>query len=279
MNHNLVFALALGGLFAFTPQTVSGQTGIYVLSGVEEARFSGTVNVMTSHIFINSKDSEAFNAFGNSEVVAMSANVVGGTANPDNFVGQLNDNTHSPVADPLAHLPLPTWDPASDLGGVDLTGGTVTLSPGFYSGGITLASNARVNLLPGLYILGGAGLDMTAQSEIYGIDVTLFITGTGKVDMAGSGRVMLAPQNDGVYDDVLLFVDRRTGGTVDILGGANFIAHGQMYAPASRVNIGGNGGAGGDPKMGFLLVCDELDLSGTGTVTFIRFPSPEDCYD
>lgn len=266
--------LMLGG-----PPQAAGQTGIYVLSPTEDARFSGTVNVMTSDIYINSNAPDAFNPYGDAEVVAMTANVVGGTSNPDNFTGTLNDRTHTPVPDPLAHVQRPTWDPALDLGEFVLNGGRAVLSPGFYSGGITLTSHAEVELLPGLYILGGAGLDMSGQSSIRGVDVTLFITGTGTVDMTGSGRVLLAPARGGEYDDVLFFIDRKTGGSVNIVGGANFIAHGQMYAPSSRVNISGNGGAGGDPKMGFLLVCKELDLSGKGDVTFLRYPSPEDCYD
>jgi len=270
MNRNLLLAgLGATGLFLFTP-SVAAQTGVFV-SG--DGEFSGTVEVLTSSLNVNG----TFNPHGDASVRASVANV-GTVTNPDNFTGVLNVGV-TDTADPLASLPTPVWNPAFDFGTVDLSGDIVTLSPGFYSGGISLTSDAEIWLEPGLYILDGAGVTMAGQSSIKGVGVTLFITGTGIVKMTGSGTVDLGPPDGGVYRDVLLFVDRAYGGDVDLSGGGKFKTNGKLYAPSSNVDIGGTAGTDGDPRFGWLLVAKELRLSGTGIISFLRVPNGDGSYD
>lgn len=272
-NRNLLLAgIGVATLCLFTPQ-VAAQTGVYVLDPAGTGEFLGTVEVNTSTLYING----TFNPHGDASVVATSANV-GSITNPDKFTGVLVEGVTDTV-DPLASLPTPTWDLTLDLGTVDLSGGSTVLSPGFYSGGISLTSSAIVFLQPGLYILDGFGLDMAGQSSIFGQGVTLFITGTGTVNMTGGGSVNLSPSFGGVYDDVLLFVDRNFGGDVNMSGGGQFKTNGQIYAPASTVDIGGTASTDGNPKFGWLLVSKDLRLGGTGAISFIRLPSAEEIFD
>lgn len=272
-NRNLLLAgLGVAGLFLMTPQ-VAAQTGVFVLNPAGGGDFSGTVDVRTSTLNING----VFNPHGDATVFAVSANV-GSITNPSNFVGLLTEGVTNTL-DPLATLPTPVWDPALDLGTVDLSGGSVVLSPGFYSGGISLTSSASVFLEPGLYILDGFGLDMAGHSSITGVGVTLFITGTGVVDMSGGGVVDLSPSFGGVYNDILLFVDRDFGGSVDMSGGGEFKTNGKLYAPSSMVDIGGTAGVNGNPKFGWLLVAKDLRIGGTGTISFIRMPGGEGAFD
>ena len=273
MNRNLLLAgVSLTGLFLMTPR-VAAQTGVFVLNPAGTGEFSGTVDVRTSNLNING----TFNPHGNADVNAVTANV-GTITNPGNFTGILNVGV-TDTADPLASLPTPVWDPALDLGTVNMSGGSTVLSPGFYSGGISLTSSAIVFLDPGLYILDGFGLDMAGQSSIFGQGVTLFITGPGTVDMTGGGSVNLGPPDSGVYRDVLLFVDRNIGGDVDMAGGGEFKTNGKMYAPASMVNISGTAGTAGDPRFGWLLVSKDLRLGGTGQISFLRMPNGEGAFD
>ena len=273
MNRNLLLAgVSLTGLFLMTPR-VAAQTGVFVLNPAGTGEFSGTVDVRTSNLNING----TFNPHGNADVNAVTANV-GTITNPGNFTGILNVGV-TDTADPLASLPTPVWDPALDLGTVNMSGGSTVLSPGFYSGGISLTSSAIVFLDPGLYILDGFGLDMAGQSSIFGQGVTLFITGPGTVDMTGGGSVNLGPPDSGVYRDVLLFVDRNIGGDVDMAGGGEFKTNGKMYAPASMVNISGTAGTDGDPRFGWLLVSKDLRLGGTGQISFLRMPNGEGSFD
>ena len=273
-KRNLLFAvLAIGALFLFGPQTAMGQTGVYVLNPAGTGEFSGTVDVLTSYLYVNG----TFDPHGDADVTAVTANV-GTVTNESNFTGTLNTGVFTTV-DPLALLPTPTWDPAADLGGVLSGSGHTVLSPGLYSEGIDLTSYASVFLQPGVYILDGAGLVVGGQASIVGINVTIFITGTGIVSMTGGGVVDLAPTFGGVYDDILLFVDRETGADVDLSGAGKFKTNGKIYAPASNVNIVGAAGTNGDPKFGFLLIAHDLRLSGTGEISFIRLPSPEELFD
>lgn len=272
-NRNLLLAgLGVCGLFVFTPRAAA-QTGVYVLNPAGAGEFSGSVVVDTSTINVNG----TFNPHGSAVVIAMTANV-GTITNPENFTGTLNLGV-TDTADPLASLPTPVWDPAIDLGVVDMSGGFMTLSPGFYSGGISLTSSATVWLNPGLYILDGYGLDIGGQSSIRGVGVTLFITGTGAVDMSGGGFVDLTPSTRGVYKDILLFVDRANTNDVSMSGGSEFKTNGKLYAPSSMVDIGGSATFDGDPKFGWLLVCSDLKLGGSGTISFIRRPNGEGAFD
>jgi len=273
MNRNMLLAgIGVASLCLMTPR-VAGQTGVYVLNPAGTGEFSGTVDVRTSDLNING----TFNPHGNADVNAVTANV-GTITNPGNFTGILNVGV-TDTADPLASLPTPVWDPTLDLGTVDMSGGSAVLSPGFYSGGISLTSSAIVFLDPGLYILDGFGLDMAGQSSIFGQGVTLFITGTGTIDMTGGGSVNLGPPDSGVYRDVLLFVDRNIGGDVDMAGGGEFKTNGKLYAPSSMVDISGHAGVDGDPRFGWLLVSKDLRLGGTGTISFIRMPNGEGAFD
>jgi len=272
-NRNMLLTgLGVASLFLFTP-AVAGQTGVFVLNPAGEGEFSGTVEVRTSNLNINGN----FKMLGDANVRASVANV-GTITNPDNFTGLLVEGVTN-TEDPLASLPTPTWDATLDLGTVDMSGGSTVLTPGFYSGGISLTSSAIVFLDPGLYILDGFGLDMGGQSSIFGQGVTLFITGTGTVDMTGGGSVNLSPPDSGDYRDVLLFVDRTAGGDVNMSGGGEFKTNGKMYAPSSIVDIGGAAGTDGDPKFGWLLVSKDLRLSGTGTISFLRVPNGEGAFD
>ena len=273
MNRNLLLAgIGVANLFLMTPR-VAGQTGVYVLNPAGTGEFSGTVEVRTSNLNING----TFNPHGDASVVASVANV-GTITNPDKFTGVLVEGVTN-TKDPLASLPTPTWDPTLDLGTVDMSGGSTVLSPGFYSGGISLTSSAIVFLDPGLYILDGFGLDMVGQSSIFGQGVTLFITGTGKVNMSGGGSVNLGPPDSGVYRDVLLFVDRDAAGAVKMAGGGEFKTNGKLYAPSSMVDIGGTASTDGDPRFGWLLVSKDLRLSGSGTISFLRMPNGDGAYD
>ena len=275
INRNVLLAgVCLTGLFLFTPRTAGAESGLYVLNPAGEAEFSGTVDVEAGNLYVNG----VFNPFGDATVIANVANV-GSVTNADAFTGTLNTGVTN-TADPLALLPTPTWDPAADLGSVNLSGGHVRLSPGFYSGGISLTSSASAWLEPGLYILDGAGFDIGGQASVRGVGVTLFITGEGSVDMTGQGVVDLSPSFGGVYNDIMVFVDRDIeDGLIDLSGGGEFRMNGILYAPSSMVDIVGASGLGGDPVFGFTIICDTLRLSGMGTVSFIRRPMPSEAFD
>ena len=82
--------------------------------------------------------------------------------------------------DPLAPLVGPTTTGVTVRSNTKLVqnGGTITLNPGVYNGGIQLKSSAKAYLHPGIYIINGGGLDLGAQSEIYSVKSSVNTTTT-----------------------------------------------------------------------------------------------------
>lgn len=74
-----------------------------------------------------------------------------------------------PRPDPLAGLIEPAGLTLRSSTKLVKNGGSVTLQPGIYQGGIQLKSSAKAFLLPGIYVLQGGGLDLGAQSEMYAV--------------------------------------------------------------------------------------------------------------
>jgi hypothetical protein len=73
--------------------------------------------------------------------------------------------------DPLSTLTAPSTTGVPVRSAVKLVqnGGSITLEPGVYNGGIQLKSSAKAFLHPGIYIINGGGLELQAGSELYSI--------------------------------------------------------------------------------------------------------------
>jgi hypothetical protein len=71
--------------------------------------------------------------------------------------------------DPLAGLtPMPTLTTVSSSK-LTISGGSQTLSPGVYIGGIQMKNTAKAFLRPGIYVMKGGEFDIGAQNEVYSI--------------------------------------------------------------------------------------------------------------
>lgn len=82
------------------------------------------------------------------------------------------------LPDPLATLIAPTTTgmPVRATAKVVQNGGSITLEPGVYHGGIELRSSAKAYLHPGIYFIQGGGLQLGAQSELYSIMASVTTT-------------------------------------------------------------------------------------------------------
>jgi len=76
-----------------------------------------------------------------------------------------------PRPDPLATLIAPSTTGMTVRSSTKLIqiGGSITLEPGVYQGGIELRSSAKAFLHPGIYVIEGGGLEVGAQAELYSI--------------------------------------------------------------------------------------------------------------
>src|SRR3546814_14982668 len=91
-------------------------------------------------------------------------------------------------------------------------GYTRTIQPGVYCSGIYVLGSGRLTFAPGLYVLDGAGLKFSAQSEVVGEGVFFYLTENSStsdgIAIAGDANVNLSAPVDGDYAGVLFFQDR-----------------------------------------------------------------------
>ena len=175
------------------------------------------------------------------------------------------------VPDPLAWLPEPEYDPAAGLGVISPAGGeTIEVpQPGYYDGGF-IVHNGTVNVPAGIYILGGAGLDVNGGNLI-AHGVMFFIVNPGYVDIRGNGIIDITPPSDeytyaGTPDatpyieaQVSIFQARDNTNPSRILGTANFSIDGNLYFPAAHLQIGGT-----SDNFASGLIADTIELHGDG---------------
>jgi hypothetical protein len=238
-------------------------------------------NVDDGAVQVNSADNCAACFQGSISLLADEINSVGGictTGVPDLPPDQ---NTGvDPIPDPLAFLPEPTWDPANDLGTVAVTGGeTVTLVPGYYSGGISI-NNGNMTLEPGIYIVDGVGLEVTGSANFLSEGVMIFITGTGHLDLSGGGMLRMTPPDPELYsypdvdtyEGVTIFQARDNTNPARIIGTSFMDLEGTYYFPSNHVELGGNA-----TKFGNQLIAYTMDIFGNGHLTVNyegSFPAP-----
>jgi hypothetical protein len=108
----------------------------------------------------------------------------------------------TPTPDPLANLPTP--DPTSmtsqSSSGLSISGATMTLSPGVYTGGISLSGGAAVTLKPGIYYIKGGGFKMSGSSSLTGTGVMIYndpASSSDAISLSGSGALSLTPPTSG----------------------------------------------------------------------------------
>ena len=177
---------AINGQFAGAKQSVvvldpSNPSWTHTLTGCPSVLFSGGPTVIfDGSLQIDSRcgaaDGGALGTNGNAATLTFNnkavAKIVGNyvpstlTITPPPQTGQ------QPVSDPLSGLPavsgysLPTQRNSKLV----LNGGTTSLLPGIYTGGIQLKSSAVALLQPGIYVIDGGTLDLGATSSLFSVN-------------------------------------------------------------------------------------------------------------
>jgi Flp pilus assembly protein TadG len=300
-------AMASGGTGAGIIALAPDGTGLSVKGNF-------TLDVNDGAMQVNScNDKVATNIDGKPQFEAGELNVCGdpgidATGGFD-FPPDLPVNPNSPpIPDPLCpyHPPLtsppypsdclqpPVWDPLADLSpspGEPLTfdanltdpnTGALVLEPGYYSGGFYL-TGGDIILQPGIYILDGGddgkgGLVVLGNTNFCAKGVMFYITGTGKVNIGGTGSVQVTPiqydvndfcdpnysypaDTDFAYEDVSIFQARDNFNDAYIKGTGLMDLVGTLYFPSNLVNLRGEGDGFGNQ-----LIAYRLDVRGTGDI-------------
>jgi hypothetical protein len=126
-------------------------------------------------ILVNSASASGLFQSGTGCIRASVIKVIGGytvaCADPSPLAGV------NAFPDPLAALPAPDYGACDYSANITVNGGqTRTLTPGTYCGKIRVSANATLEFDPGLYVLDGAGLDVSGQGIVTGSDVSFYLT-------------------------------------------------------------------------------------------------------
>jgi hypothetical protein len=212
--------------------------------------------------------------------------VIGGAAD---YPPETPDSDYVP--DPLAFLGDPTTDGCVDMAvtlpldgvPIDMQGGEIrTIGPGYYPDGITM-NNGTLTLTPGMYVLGGAGLQITGSANFYaGVGGgALFYIDSGCVALQGTGEIVIEEGSIDAgsswnciesYEFVTLYQARDNTCEGVITGTGLFDLEGSVYFPVANVQISGD-----SAKLGNQFIAWTVEIFGNGSVTIDydgRFPAP-----
>jgi len=218
-------------------------------SGAATAQGSTAVRLNGCSLYDNSKSDTALTVGGSATVQADFVGVAGGVGSTSGITATNGIRTHiSPVADPYADVPAPTYSGCNQNNYTAKK--TETINPGVYCGGIGTNANAVLTLNPGLYILDGGGLTVNGGATVNGNGVTLYFTSSSgsnwaTVTINGNANVNLTPMTYGPTRGLVVFADRNTpaGTSFKFNGGATQYFAGAVYVPSAAVNFSGGANA------------------------------------
>jgi Flp pilus assembly protein TadG len=171
------------------------------------------------------------------------------------------------------------------------------LYPGLYPGGLKVDADTTAYLMPGIYWIGGGGIDIDTGGSIISI-ATEADAATSPAGATWGGGVMiynsklpaeaggpfvmnsraatmkLLPLNvatsdpDAIYNSIVIFQDRTVAEPLTLNGSSSFTeVMGIIYAPAAQVKLNGNGGT----LITDQIIADTYDIKGAeGTIKVMR---------
>ncbi len=239
---------------------------------------SGTVETIGCGVQVNSDHRSALLVSAQGTLEADPISVVGDYAG-NGYTESEPITGAPPVADPLSGLETPSTS-GCDYNNVALSGGTHTLWPGVYCGGITLTGQVQVELEPGNYVIAdGTNPDGTVNAgtlstsgnttTLSGDGVSFYMDGTSEVHMTGNGTVDLTSPTSGTYTGILFYGDpyAPTETSHSVNGGGNIDFDGVMYFPTAEIKYNGNGVASSDDSIS-AIIAREIRFGGNGTLNF-----------
>ena len=180
------------------------------------------------------------------------------------------------------------------------------LYPGLYPGGLEVTANRTVYLMPGIYWIGGGGLDIGGDASIVTIatetdarpnvadapcaqemtpetlcggvmiyNSKLPSSAAGPFVLNSSGATMKlasfdvpTTDSDAIYQDIGIFQDRSVSLPVTLNGSSSStIVEGIVYAPAAQIKLNGNGGT----LIVDQVIANTYDIKGDGgTIKVLR---------
>ncbi len=164
--------------------------------------------------------------------------------------------------DPLAGRPEPPVGGCTHSKRLFITA-SQSLSPGVYCGGITIESDARVELKPGIYVIKDGSLDVTLGGQLIGKEVGLYFTGKGaSLLFDRDSTISLEAPRTGVMAGLLMFASRSLGKErFKIMSDDARVLLGTIYLPTSELYVDA-GSPIADKSAYTAIVADTMRLYG-----------------
>jgi len=194
-------------------------------------------------VLVNSDDPYAISQGGSSCLNSTEVKVVGGSSG--SCINPAPDTGVSPVIDPLAAFDFETLYteaygslPSCSIQNNTITTGNKTLLPGCYKKDFKINTSGTVTFQPGVYILDGAALEISAQSIVNGDGVVFYLTNStgglsGDVKINGGASVQFNAPNTDPFAGMLFIQDRDlpAGTPYKLNGGSGQDLEGIIYLP------------------------------------------------
>jgi Flp pilus assembly protein TadG len=198
---------------------------------------------------------------------------IAGTATPLSQVSDPKVVSSPTVTDPLAGtvtLPPTAMSSLTTTPKMD----PCAQGPGYY-GAVALSGSAACALTPGLYVFTDT-LSIGGSRSVTGSGVTLYFTcGTGGIraascagdatpgmlDAGGGNGLSISAPTTGTLAGLAILYDRDNTGGLNLQGGSAGAVTGTIYAPASKLTMGGSGCAAASHTM---VVVSDFTLNGNG---------------
>jgi len=232
---------------------------------------SNQMSLVKCNLYSNSNASPSLNVSGSSTLTANLVSVVGTVSGASSITSTNGIRTRTrPASDPYANTSPPT-KPACSNGKtiVNSNGKNTSLSPGCYSGDVTVNAGATLNLDPGIYYFDGSTLSVAGNATINGTGVTLVFTGSGSnwgtASIGSNATVNLTAPTSGATQGIVMYGDRNmpVGTAFNLTGGATQIFNGAIYLPKANLSFsGGNGLTTSCTK----IIADTMTFTGTSNI-------------
>ncbi|MDX0891674.1 hypothetical protein GOE07_12220 [Sinorhizobium medicae] len=140
-----------------------------------------------------------------------------------------------------------------------------------FCGGLDI--KGTVKLKPGLYIIDGGELTVTAGAKLSGDGVTFLFTNSAAANLLGNGDIDLSAPTSGPFAGLLFFSSRLNTGVVhQITGNSESTLVGNLYAPTGRIDFTGNSTVSGGCTQ---IVADQVTFTGNSRMETCASPTEE----
>jgi Flp pilus assembly protein TadG len=204
------------------------------------AQTNAQVTAQFCAVQANSKDALAVNTQGSAQMTAGAICSSGG-AKGSFTPAPMTDCPAIP--DPLASRPPPPIGGCTHTNLV-INGGTVTLMPGNYCGGLYVTNGATVTLSPGEYIISGGKLKVDNSSSFTTNGAGIYLTGAGATVWFGPDvAINMTAPTSGPMAGLILYEDRNAASgqvhyiysdNAPTLLGTIYLPKNQLYVETNR---------------------------------------------